>query len=183
MIAYYLFYMARILSLLDTFIYILQKKPINTFRVISGVFNGIAPTWVWVMVHFGNIPGYDFELTVYALTHSLIYLYYFLVTAGNKKYLSQMSNVSNNMSPTKMAGFRRYRRYKQHLTTWQLTLFLMSIIRRCCAIAFGGFNGIKWEATPQILQLSTIIFCMLLISHIYLYMSLYVTIDERLFVI
>ena len=83
LIAYYMFYMARLLSLLDTFIYILQKKPMDTFRVISGVFNGIAPTWVWVMAHFGDVPGYDLELVVYSLTHCLIYLYYFLVTAGN----------------------------------------------------------------------------------------------------
>ena len=82
LIAYYMFYIARILSLLDTFIYILQKKQMDTFRVISGVFNGMAPTWLWVMAQFVDIPGYDFELIVYAMTQCLIYLYYFLVTIG-----------------------------------------------------------------------------------------------------
>ena len=82
LIAYYMFYIARILSLSDTFIYILQKKQMDTFRVISGVFNGMAPTWLWVMAQFVDIPGYDFELIVYAMTQCLIYLYYFLVTIG-----------------------------------------------------------------------------------------------------
>ena len=179
MIAYYMFYMARVLSLLDTFIYILQKKPVNTFRIISGVFNGIAPIWVWIKAHFGDIPGYDLELLVYALTHCLIYIYYLLVTAGNQTYVT-------NLSPhlgfyNQLSGFRRYRRYKQHLTTWQLTLILVSILRRCCIMAFGDFNGSQWEAT--LLPFSIITFCVLLMSHIYLYMSLYVTIDEQLFVI
>ena len=74
-----------------------------------------------------------------------------------------------------IAGFRRYRRYKQHLTTWQLALILLTIMRRCCAMAFGGYNGIQW--------FSTLLFCVLLIGHMYLYFSLYVSIDERLFVI
>ena len=91
MIAYYMFYMARILSLLDTFIYILQKKPMNTFRIISGVFNGIAPIWVWIKARFGDVPGYDLELIVYALTHCLIYIYYLLVTAGNQTCLAKLS--------------------------------------------------------------------------------------------
>ena len=40
MIVYYMFYLGRILSLLDTFVYILQNKPLVTIRVIAGVFNG-----------------------------------------------------------------------------------------------------------------------------------------------
>ena len=77
-----------------------------------------------------------------------------------------------------ISGFRRYRRFKQHLTTWQLTVWLISILRRCCAMAFGGYNGIQWEMTPQIMQFSTLLFSVLLMGHMYLYMSLYVTIDE-----
>ena len=46
-------------------------------------------------------------------------------------------------------------------------------------MAFGGYNGIQWEVTPQILLTDTILLCALLMSHMYLYMSLYVTIDER----
>ena len=83
MIVYYMFYLGRILSLLDTFIYILQNKPLGTIRVVAGVFNGLAPTFVWLMARFGNIPAQDFELVLYAITHCLLYLYYFLVTAGN----------------------------------------------------------------------------------------------------
>ena len=83
MVAYYMFYLARIISLLDTFIYILQKKIIYTPRVVNGVFNGIAPICVWLMAHFSNIPGHDLELVLYALTNCMVYLYYFLVTAGN----------------------------------------------------------------------------------------------------
>ena len=82
-----------------------------------------------------------------------------------------------------IAGFRRFRRYKQHLTTWQLALYLLTIIKRCYAMAFGGYNGVQWEVTPQSLQFDTILLCVLLIGHMYLYLTLYVTIDERLFVI
>lgn len=172
MVAYYMFYLARILSLFDTFIYILQKKPMDAIRVVSGVFNGIGPTWVWSTARFGNIPGHDFDLVLYAWTFCLVYLFYFLVTAGNIN-----ASGNNQMSPKiiVIAGFRRYRRYKQHLTTWQLALILLTIMRRCCAMAFGGYNGIQW--------FSTLLFCVLLIGHMYLYFSLYVSIDERLFVI
>ena len=45
-------------------------------------------------------------------------------------------------------------------------------------MAFGGYNGIQWEMTPQIMQFSTLLFSVLLMGHMYLYMSLYVTIDE-----
>ena len=48
-------------------------------------------------------------------------------------------------------------------------------------MAFGDINGTQWEAT--LLPFSTLSFCALLISHVYLYMSLYVTIAERLCVI
>ena len=85
MVVYHMFYVARILSLLDTFIYILQKKPIYKSRVVIGVFNGIAPTVVWIMAHFGNIPEHDTELVLYGFTLCLVHLYYFLVTAGNWK--------------------------------------------------------------------------------------------------
>ena len=50
-------------------------------------------------------------------------------------------------------------------------------------MAFGGYNGVQWEVTPQSLQFDTILLCVLLIGHMYLYLTLYVTIDERLFVI
>ena len=50
-------------------------------------------------------------------------------------------------------------------------------------MAFGGYNGVQWEVTPHMMQFSTILFCVLLIGHMYLYISLYVAIDERLFVI
>ena len=88
MVAYYMFYLARILSLLDTLIYILQKKSIRTSRVVHGVLNGIGPICVWLMAHFGNIPGHDLELVSYALTNCLVYLYYLLVTSGSNPYLS-----------------------------------------------------------------------------------------------
>ena len=84
MVAYYLLYLARVLALFDTFIYILQKKPLYTYRVVNGVFNGIAPTVVWLMAHFGKIPEHDTEVVLYGLTHCLVHLYYFLVTAGNQ---------------------------------------------------------------------------------------------------
>ena len=91
----------------------------------------------------------------------------------------QLSKKANTFS-----GFRRYRRYKQHLTTWQLALILMAILRGCFAILFGGYNGgIRWKTTPQTLQFSTMILTIAFIGYCYLYLSLYVIIDERLFVV
>ena len=83
MVAYYMFYLARIFSLLDSFIYILKKKQINSFRLVIGVFYGILPIYMWIVAHFGNIPTYDFDLVAFLVTHCLIYLYYLLVTLGN----------------------------------------------------------------------------------------------------
>ena len=45
-------------------------------------------------------------------------------------------------------------------------------------MAYGGYKGIRWEVTPQIMQFDTILLCVLLMGHMYLYISLYVAIDE-----
>ena len=83
MVAYYMFYLARILSLFDSFIYILKKKQMNSYRIVIGVFYGIIPIHIWVMAHFGNIPSHDLDLVFYVLTHCLFYVYCLLVTLGN----------------------------------------------------------------------------------------------------
>ena len=71
------------ISILDSFIHILQGKPLGFHTITAGIGIALVPVFTWVCARFAKKePAFDFELVLYSFTHCLVYLYYFLTMSG-----------------------------------------------------------------------------------------------------
>ena len=81
--AFYTFHLARTISLIDSFIHILQGKPLGCHTITAGIVFALGPPYTWVCARFARKdPAFDFELVLIAFTHCLVYLYYSLLMSG-----------------------------------------------------------------------------------------------------
>ena len=83
LMAFYTFHLARTISLIDSFIHILQGKPLGCHTITAGIVFALGPPYTWVCARFARKdPAFDFELVLIAFTHCLVYLYYSLLMSG-----------------------------------------------------------------------------------------------------
>ena len=83
LIAFYTFHIARMISLIDSFIHILQGKPTGSHLTTAGLAYAMGPIYTWVCARFAKKePSFDLELVLIAFTHCMVYLYYLLVVTG-----------------------------------------------------------------------------------------------------
>ena len=85
MTALYLIYVARIFSLMDGFIHILQQKPMHPHLILGGLAFALCPLYLWLMVRFGekDTATSDLDIVVFAFTQCLVHLYYTLAILGS----------------------------------------------------------------------------------------------------